>query len=339
MRSLLQAERRLLSGVKTRLEGKMIPVRQGQGEVWTISGGGEDASKAPLVMIHGFGGGVGLWAQNLDALAAKRRVYAFDLLGFARSSRPRFSREGALAEAEWIASIEDWRRQMKLSKIILLGHSFGGYLSASYALEYPENVRHLILVDPWGFPDRPDRPGPGEEGRNPKLPTWVRAVARVVSLFNPLSGLRAVGPAGPGMVKKFRPDLGRRFAGEGDEGPDEQAVYDYIYHCNAQSPTGEAGFKSLNESFGWAKRPMGARLAAQLRPGLPLTFVYGERSWMDSASGYNLRDARSDLPVNVKVIPDAGHHVYADRPKDFNDAVIDIFGRVDSGSDQSSASV
>jgi pimeloyl-ACP methyl ester carboxylesterase len=35
--------------------------------------------------------------------------------------------------------LEGWWKAVGLGKIILLGHSMGGYLSAAYALKYPQN--------------------------------------------------------------------------------------------------------------------------------------------------------------------------------------------------------
>uniref|UniRef100_A0A914XJ50 1-acylglycerol-3-phosphate O-acyltransferase ABHD5 n=1 Tax=Plectus sambesii TaxID=2011161 RepID=A0A914XJ50_9BILA len=322
---LNESEERLLKIVKSETVARYLPVRFAQGQVWTVTVSGKDANKdkIPLVLIHGFAGGLGMWAQNLDALASKRVVHAFDVLGFGRSSRPQFSDDATLAELELVQTIEDWRKEAKIDKMILLGHSFGGFLASSYALEHPDRVRHLVLVDPWGMPERPS-----DNERQAALPAWVRAVSRVASWFNPLASVRAAGPFGPTLVKRFRPDLGRRFSSE-----DSGAIYDYIYHCNAQDPTGEQAFKTMSVPFGWAKRPMIDRLPT-LHPSVPITFIYGGKSWIDSSPGYEMQhQLRPHSYVNVQIIKGAGQHVYLDSPDAFNQAVGEICEMVDADDD------
>ena len=163
---------------------------QSNHRIWTLALNREK-TKLPLVMVHGMGGGVGLWAQNLDTLASKRPVYAFDLLGFGRSSRPNFGSSAQLVEMEFVESIEEWRREMKLDKMILLGHSLGAYIVSAYALKYPQNIQHLFLVDPWGFPEKPT-----DSERSNRIPLWVRAIGTLLSPFNPLAAVRAAGPFG-----------------------------------------------------------------------------------------------------------------------------------------------
>lgn len=62
-----------------------------------------------------------------------------------------------------VKSIEEWRREMNIQEMILLGHSMGGFLATSYTISYPDRVKHLILADPWGFQEKP---------KETKAPLW-----------------------------------------------------------------------------------------------------------------------------------------------------------------------
>ena len=124
------------AGLWDRLEHKFIRIGTGREKrIRTISLNTE-SQNVPLVMVHGMGAGVGFWILNLEAVATNRPVHAFDVLGFGRSSRPRFSTDPLLAELEFVESVEDWRKGMKLDKFVLLGHSLGGFIATSYAIRY-----------------------------------------------------------------------------------------------------------------------------------------------------------------------------------------------------------
>uniref|UniRef100_A0A2A4JYT1 1-acylglycerol-3-phosphate O-acyltransferase ABHD5 n=1 Tax=Heliothis virescens TaxID=7102 RepID=A0A2A4JYT1_HELVI len=289
-------------------------------KIWTISLN-DESPKTPLVMLHGMGAGLALWCPNLDSFAATRPVYAIDLLGFGRSSRPKFACDAQKAEAQWVESVEEWRREVNLSQFILLGHSLGGYIATAYAIKYPERVRHLVLADPWGFTERP--PNAYEKAQ---LPLWVRAIATAVQPLNPLWAVRAAGPAGKWLVSKTRPDISRKYL---NYVPDaERVIPEYIYQCNSQTPSGESAFHTLMTGFGWAKNPM-VRRVDELDPALPITVLYGSRSWVDNSSGQVLLEHRGPTNTYVQVINGAGHHVYLDKPELFNKFVLEACVRAD----------
>ena len=130
-----------------------VQLPEDTGHIWTlrVNPSSDNAATLPIVLVHGFGAGIGIWLNNVDALASRRPLYAFDVLGFGRSSRPDFSREPAQLEAQLVDSIEAWRKALAIDKFVLLGHSLGGYIATSYALKYPQPVVALLLADPWVY--------------------------------------------------------------------------------------------------------------------------------------------------------------------------------------------
>ncbi|CAE7028361.1 hypothetical protein P3342_006175 [Pyrenophora teres f. teres] len=117
-----------------------------------------------LVMLHGYGAGLGFFYRNFESLSRAEgwKVFALDLLGMGRSSRPPFKihakdKAGKIEEAEswFVDALEEWRIKRDLDKFTLLGHSLGGYLAIAYALKYPGHLNKLILASPVGIPEDP----------------------------------------------------------------------------------------------------------------------------------------------------------------------------------------
>ena len=150
----------------------------------------KSSREVPLVMIHGFGAGLLQFYKNLDHLHSERSIHALDLPGFGRSTRKPFPLHPDNAEQEFVDYLEIWRKAMRLEKFVLLGHSFGAYIACAYTLRYPERVRHLILVDPWGFAQPPN-----EQELNDKFKqsSWFW---RAVGKLKPFTVVRTVGPWG-----------------------------------------------------------------------------------------------------------------------------------------------
>lgn len=124
---------------------------------------GEQADDT-LVMVHGYGAGLGFFYKNFEPLsrAPGWKLYALDMLGMGNSTRPNFKihakdPKDKIAEAEgwFIDALEEWRKVRKIEKFTLLGHSLGGYLAVSYALKYPGRLNKLILASPVGIPEDP----------------------------------------------------------------------------------------------------------------------------------------------------------------------------------------
>lgn len=115
-----------------------------------------------VVLVHGYAASLGLFFENFDSLSAVPgiRIHAIDLLGFGFLSRPKFpkfpsaTKDDIYKVEDWfIDSMEEWRKRRGIEKFVLVGHSFGGYLSCAYALKYQKDqspLDRLVLLSPVG---------------------------------------------------------------------------------------------------------------------------------------------------------------------------------------------
>ncbi len=289
--ALEAAEARLLAGVNAPIEHRMV--QAGDYRLHTIIVG--DGSKPPLVMLHGHGGGAAVFAQNFDALSSAYTVYAVDLLGWGRSDRPAFTGQTAEeAQAWWVDSLDAWRQTMGLEQFTLLGHSMGGFVAASYALEHQEHLSHLILVDAGGM-SRPVHPFNG-----------------IYYNLPPQRLVRLAGPLGPALLRAAR-------GAEATQNPyPPDALMGYYYQLSAAPGSGDMAFRKLLGLNEWAL-PL---LDEIERLQLPTTLIWGEEDTLTTPD--NAVRAHELLPASELIlIPGAGHAPYDSFPEQFNAAVLD----------------
>ncbi len=114
----------------------------GGADIWySLNGGGSVVgSDPPLVLIHGAGGSHLHWGPTTRRLSG-RSVYAIDLPGHGRSPGA-----GSASIAEYVTAVSSWLRQIGLQRPVIVGHSMGGAIALSLALDLPESLGGLVLV-------------------------------------------------------------------------------------------------------------------------------------------------------------------------------------------------
>jgi pimeloyl-ACP methyl ester carboxylesterase len=102
---------------------------------------------APVILIHGLGASADIWMHNVEALAKQHRVYALDLAGFGRSDKPGPS----FSSLDYTPFLDDFINALNMDRVSLVGQSLGGGIALHYAMQFPEKVDKLVLVDNAGL--------------------------------------------------------------------------------------------------------------------------------------------------------------------------------------------
>jgi pimeloyl-ACP methyl ester carboxylesterase len=138
---IMQAYQAILDGWPAPYREVKIPTSWG--ETYAIACGPENAQ--PVILIHALLASAASWYRNVAALSQKYRVYALDVVGEGNKSipmKPFTSLDDFLA---WFTEIIDG---LGIQTLYLVGNSYGGFTSAYYAMNLPQQVKKLVLIGP-----------------------------------------------------------------------------------------------------------------------------------------------------------------------------------------------
>lgn len=144
----------------------------------------------------------------------------------------------------------------------------------------------------------------------------------LTSKISPLFIVRAAGPVlGPVILRKGRPDIVEKYENVVEK--HDKTIAKYVYHCNARKITGEYAFRELLDIGVYPKHPMCDRLEGQLSDGIPMTFIFGENSWLDNSFGPMIKEFRPNSYTHIEIVESAGHQLFSDAASEFNRLVIE----------------
>lgn len=100
----------------------------------------EDLARPPVVLLHGAGGHHLYWPPQVRRLH-NERILAVDLPGHGKSAGV-----GHHSIADYADEVIRFVESLKLSKVVLVGHSMGGAIALQVAIKYPQRVLALGLL-------------------------------------------------------------------------------------------------------------------------------------------------------------------------------------------------
>ncbi|MCL9813165.1 alpha/beta fold hydrolase [Natranaeroarchaeum aerophilus] len=264
------------------------------------AGVGNAPEEPPIVLLHGSGidDAALSWKHTIEFLAndCGRRVYAPDWPGYGESDDPKET-----TTEYYVSVLSGFLDALDLDRAVLVGISMGGSAALGYALDAPERVSRLVLVDSYGLRDAV----PGGTG------SYLLANTPFANLF--------------GRQFAAATEAGTRLA-IGEFVNDPAALDDgFVREVNErlrQPGAGSAFFSFMREEF----RPDGVRTdysdrLSELR--IPTLLVHGAEDplvpveWSETA-------ATSIPDATLEVIERCGHWPPRERPDAFHDVLVEF---------------
>jgi 2-hydroxy-6-oxonona-2,4-dienedioate hydrolase len=263
----------------------------------------------PLVLVHGGGwsghSSANVWSKNIPLFAQRFHVFAPDKLGSGMTENPTDDNE--LNIQGEVDHIYDFIRAMKLGMVHLVGQSRGGGCVFFLALQHPEVVRDLVIVD--SNTAAPDGPSTRDDAlsRCPKEPDWEAWRCRIRSIS---------------YSREEAFDDEYFMAGK------YMSLLPKSQETAAKVKAGAGGELATTDGFSRWKAEWHERIRKEGVLQVPVLLYWGaDDPSSDVANGRALHDliAEKNPHVRMIVVDKAGHFPFREYPEDFVSKVTDFF--------------
>ena len=256
-----------------------------------------EEEKETLIFIHGLGSYLLGWKNNVDTLSQNYRCIVLDLPGYGKSSKGDYKYDMSFYSKAVINLMD----KLNITQATLLGHSMGGQVSLTMALNYPERVKKLVLVSPAVFETFKE-----EQGillKNFANPQSIRNTSDEKVKANLEANFYAMPKEAAFMA---------------DDRIAMKTAKDFDKYCQAVS-------KSV---AGMLDEPVFNRLSEIKQPTL---IIYGENDALIPNRFFNPKESTTNIANTAKskiagsqlvLVKEAGHFVHFEKPKETNAAIL-----------------
>jgi pimeloyl-ACP methyl ester carboxylesterase len=250
-----------------------------------------------ILLIHGIAGSSNAWREVMPVLARHYTVIAPDLLGHGESAKPTGDYSlGACANV-----LRDFLGILGISRVTVVGQSFGGGVAMQFCYQNPETCERLVLVDSGGL------------GRDV---SWLLR-------FMTYPGSEYLMPViFPSFVRGPGDSLSRLLCSWGVRMPRLEEMW-----RSYASLTDVANRRSFIRTIRSVVDPGGQSVSAMdrlyLTQQVPTMIVWGEQDAIIPVS--HAYAAHEAIPGSrLELIPDAGHFPHVENPDAFIDVLTDF---------------
>ena len=254
-------------------------------------------SGPPVVLCHGAGidDATVSWRHAIDALAEDYRVYAIDWPEYGRST-------GSVTHTidTYVDVLHGFLETLPYERVSLAGISMGGGAALGYALEHPERVERLALVDSYGL-----------GGRLPNALPW--------KLLGQVPGMTEFSKIAASATNESVRLVLDHLVADANGLPEE-------FVADAREKLMEPGSIQAFKEFQGNELSFNGRVATNFVDDLedlsvPTLLIHGKEDPLVPLE-WSARAARRIPEAELDVIPDCGHWAPRERPERFNESLL-----------------